>query len=249
MEEVSVLIQKAQAGDSCARDVLIEKNLGLVHHIVKRFAGRGYEMEDLFQTGTIGLMKAIDHFDLSYDVKFSTYAVPLIAGEIRRFLRDDGMVKVSRTLKDTDCKLHQASTAFLAEWGREATIRELCEKAGVSYEDAVMAIGASGEVESIEKTVYEGDGKQIRLLDKVASRPEDGQWEDSEKNRLLDRMLLQQLMDGLTEEERTLITLRYYEDKTQTQIAKELGISQVQVSRLEKRILIRMRKCAGDCSC
>ncbi|HJA31652.1 MAG TPA: SigB/SigF/SigG family RNA polymerase sigma factor [Candidatus Eisenbergiella pullicola] len=249
MEEVSVLIQKAQAGDSCARDVLIEKNLGLVHHIVKRFAGRGYEMEDLFQTGTIGLMKAIDHFDLSYDVKFSTYAVPLIAGEIRRFLRDDGMVKVSRTLKDTACKLHQASSAFLAEWGREPTIRELCEKAGVSYEDAVMAIGASGEVESIEKTVYEGDGKQIRLLDKVASRPEDGQWEDSEKNRLLDRMLLQQLMDGLTEEERTLITLRYYEDKTQTQIAKELGISQVQVSRLEKRILIRMRKCAGDCSC
>ena len=249
MEEVSVLIQKAQAGDSRARDVLIEKNMGLVHHIVKRFAGRGYDMEDLFQTGTIGLMKAIDHFDLSYDVKFSTYAVPLIAGEIRRFLRDDGMIRVSRTLKDAAFRLHQASAAFWAQQGREPTLRELCEKAGVSYEDAVMAIGASGEVESIEKTVYEGDGKEIRLLDQVASRPEDGQWEDSEKNRLLDRLLLEQLMDGLTEDERTLITLRYYEDKTQTQIAKELGISQVQVSRLEKRILVRMRKCAGDCSC
>ena len=117
MEEVSVLIQKAQAGDSRARDVLIEKNLGLVHHIVKRFAGRGYDMEDLFQTGTIGLMKAIDHFDLSYDVKFSTYAVPLIAGEIRRFLRDDGMIRVSRTLKDAAFRLHQASAAF---WARRA---------------------------------------------------------------------------------------------------------------------------------
>lgn len=249
MEEVSVLIQKAQAGDSCARDILIEKNLGLVHHIVKRFAGRGYDPEDLFQTGTIGLMKAIDHFDLRYDVKFSTYAVPLIAGEIRRFLRDDGMVKVSRTLKEIAARLKHAGLQYQTEQGREPSLRELCEKAGVSYEDAVMAIGASGEVESIEKTIYEGDGRQIRLLDKMASCPEDGQWEDSEKNRLLDRMFLQQLLDGLTQEERTLITLRYYEDKTQTQIAKQMGISQVQVSRLEKRILVRMKKCAGDCSC
>ena len=166
MEEVSVLIQKAQAGDSCARDILIEKNLGLVHHIVKRFAGRGYDPEDLFQTGTIGLMKAIDHFDLRYDVKFSTYAVPLIAGEIRRFLRDDGMVKVSRTLKEIAARLKQAGLQYQTEQGREPSLRELCEKAGVSYEDAVMAIGASGEVESIEKTIYEGDGRQIRLLDK-----------------------------------------------------------------------------------
>lgn len=242
MEEVSVLIAKAQAGDSHARDVLIEENLGLVHHIVKRFAGRGYDMEDLFQTGTIGLMKAIDHFDLSYDVKFSTYAVPLIAGEIKRFLRDDGMVKVSRSLKDANYKLHLASNAFMAENGREPTLHELCEKAQIPYEDAVMAIGAAGEVESIYKTVYEGDGKEIQLLDKVASEPADGQWEDMEKNRLLDRMLLKQLLEELPEKERTLIWLRYYEDKTQTQIARELGISQVQVSRLEKRILIRMRE-------
>ncbi len=242
MEEVSVLIAKAQAGDSRARDVLIEENLGLVHHIVKRFAGRGYDMEDLFQTGTIGLMKAIDHFDLSYDVKFSTYAVPLIAGEIKRFLRDDGMVKVSRSLKDANYKLHLAANAFTAENGREPTLHELCEKAQIPYEDAVMAIGAAGEVESIYKTVYEGDGKEIQLLDKVAAEPADGQWEDMEKNRLLDRMLLKQLLEELPEKERTLIWLRYYEDKTQTQIARELGISQVQVSRLEKRILIRMRE-------
>lgn len=244
MEEVSVLIAKAQAGDSAARDILIEENLGLVHHIVKRFAGRGYDMEDLFQTGTIGLMKAIDHFDLNYDVKFSTYAVPLIAGEIKRFLRDDGMVKVSRSLKDANYKLHLAKKELLAELGREPTLQELCSKAQISYDDAVMAIGAATEVESLSKTVYAGDGKEIVLLDQVAAQSTDDPWEDSEKNRLLDRMLLKQLMEELPEKERTLIRLRYYEDRTQTQIAKEMGISQVQVSRMEKRILIRMRECA-----
>ena len=241
MEDVSVLIAKAQAGDIQARDILIEENLGLVHHIVKRFVGRGYDAEDLFQTGTIGLIKAIDHFDLSFDVKFSTYAVPLIAGEIRRFLRDDGMGKVSRTLKDVNYRLYVAAESFLKENGREATLQELCEKAGISREDAVMAIGASNEVESLSKTVYGREGKEILLIDKVAADAAQGQWEDPEKNRLLDRMLLNQLMEELPEEERRLIYLRYYQDRTQTQIAKELGISQVQVSRLEKKILIRMR--------
>lgn len=244
MEEVSVLIARAQAGDSAARDILIEENLGLVHHIVKRFTGRGYDMEDLFQTGTIGLMKAIDHFDLNYDVKFSTYAVPLIAGEIKRFLRDDGMVKVSRSLKDASYKLHLAKKALQAELGREPTLKELCDRAKISYDDAVMAIGAASEVESLSKTVYEGDGKEIVLLDQVAAQSADDPWEDSEKNRLLDRMLLKQLLEELPEKERTLIRLRYYEDRTQTQIAKELGISQVQVSRMEKKILIRMREYA-----
>ena len=141
--EISVLIEKAQAGDASARKILIEENLGLVHHIVKRFAGRGYEAEDLFQTGTIGLMKAIDHFDLSYDVKFSTYAVPLIAGEIRRFLRDDGPVKVSRSLKDANYKLRQEAARIQTQEGRDPTLRELCEKTGIAYEDAVMAVAAA----------------------------------------------------------------------------------------------------------
>lgn len=242
MEEVSVLIAKAQEGDSAARDILIEKNLGLVHHIVKRFAGRGYDMEDLFQTGTIGLMKAIDHFDLRYDVKFSTYAVPLIAGEIKRFLRDDGMVKVSRSLKEANYKLQLARKALQGKYGREPTLQELCEESGISHEDAVMAIGAAGEVESIYKTVYEGDSREIQLLDQIAASAADGQWEDTEKNKLLDRMLLKQLLEKLPDQDRRLIYLRYYEDRTQTQIAKQLGISQVQVSRLEKRILVRMRE-------
>lgn len=242
MEDVSVLIARAQAGDGSARDILIEENLGLVHHIVKRFAGRGYDMEDLFQTGTIGLIKAIDHFDLSYDVKFSTYAVPLIAGEIKRFLRDDGMVKVSRSLKDINWKLHQTSREFIHQNGREPTLEELCSLSGISREDAVLAIGAAVEVESLSKTVYEGDGKEIQLIDQVAAQSEDGKWEDSEKNRLVDRMLLKQLMEELPRQQQQLIRLRYYQDKTQTEIAKEMGMTQVQVSRLEKRILIQMRK-------
>ncbi len=241
MENLSVLIARAQAGDGAARDILIEENLGLVRHIVKRYAGRGYDAEDLFQTGTIGLMKAIDHFDLRYDVKFSTYAVPLIAGEIRRFLRDDGMVKVSRSLKDAAFKLHKAQDAFVKENGREPTLQELCAASGVSYDDAVLAIGASGEVESLYRPVYEGDGKEIRLLDQIAAKAPDGQLEDREKDSLLDRMVLRQMLAELPEQDRRLIRMRYYEEKTQTQIAQELGISQVQVSRLEKRILIRMR--------
>ncbi len=241
MEDVSVLIEKAQSGDGRARDILIEENLGLVHHIVKRYAGHGYDMEDLFQTGTIGLMKAIDHFDLKYDVKFSTYAVPLIAGEIRRFLRDDGPVKVSRSLKDAAYKLHRAKEALLQEQGYEPTLQQLCERSGVSYDDAVMAIGAAGEVESIYKPVYEGDGKQIRLLDQLPQNGEEGQWEDREKNRLIDQMLLSQLISELPGKERRLIRMRYFEERTQTEVARELGISQVQVSRMEKKILIRMR--------
>ncbi len=242
MDNVSVLIEKAQAGDGRARDILIEENLGLVRHIVKRYAGYGYDTEDLFQTGTIGLMKAIDHFDLRYDVKFSTYAVPLIAGEIRRFLRDDGMVKVSRSLKDAAYKLHKAKAAMIQEQGREPGLKELCERSGVTYDDAVMAIGAAGEVESLYRPVFEGDGRQIRLLDQISQKAEDGQWEDREKNKLIDRMLLAQLMEQLPEKDRRLIQMRYFGDKTQTEVAKELGISQVQVSRLEKRILVRMRE-------
>lgn len=241
MEEISVLIAKAQAGDSEAREVLIEKNLGLVHHIVKRFVGRGYDPEDLFQIGSIGLMKAVDKFDLSYDVKFSTYAVPLISGEIKRFLRDDGMVKVSRNLKENGWKIHLAAEHLAHELGRDATLQEICERSGVSYDDAVMALEANVEVESIYKTVYQGDGREIALLDQVAAG-ECRNGEDEEKERLLNHMLLFQLLDGLEEQERNLIFMRYFQERTQVDIAKELGISQVQVSRMEKRILLRLRE-------
>lgn len=235
MEEVAVLIARSQAGDKEAREVLIEKNLGLVHHIVKRFLGRGYDAEDLFQIGSIGLMKAIDKFDLSYDVKFSTYAVPMISGEIKRFLRDDGMVKVSRTLKENGWRVKQAAERISYEKGREATLEEIAQETGMEREDIVMAMEANVEVESIYKSVYQSDGNEIYLADRLPEKKDDNE-------KLLNHMLLEQLLGELKAEERTLIILRYFQDKTQVEVAKRLGISQVQVSRMEKRILVRMRE-------
>lgn len=234
MEEVSVLIARSQAGDKGAREVLIEKNLGLVHHIVKRFLGRGYDAEDLFQIGSIGLMKAIDKFDLSYDVKFSTYAVPMISGEIKRFLRDDGMVKVGRTLKENGYKVKMAREKLTQQLGREPLMQEVAEEARLTMDEVVMAMEAGAEVESIYQSVYQSDGSEVYLVDKLVS-------EDKEKENLLNHMLLQQLLGELDEKERELIHMRYFQEQTQTEVAKKLGISQVQVSRLEKRILIRMR--------
>lgn len=155
------------------------------------------------------------------------------------------MVKVSRSLKDAGYKLKQAENKIRTREGREPSLDELCRATGISREDAVMALDAAAEVESLYKPVYEGDGKQIQLLDQVAAKAGDGQWEDTEKNKLLDRMLLRQLLEELPEKDRLLIRMRYYEDKTQTQIAHQMGISQVQVSRMEKRILIRMRERSG----
>lgn len=234
MEETAVLLTRARAGDRGAREVLVEKNLGLVHHIVKRFQGRGHDMEDLFQIGSIGLMKAIDKFDLSYEVKFSTYAVPMIAGEIKRFLRDDGMVKVSRSLKENGYKIRQAADQLQQMLGREATLSEIREMTGLSEEDIVLAMEANVEVESIYKAVYQSDGNEICMVDRLPSGRD-------ENEEVLNHMLLQQLMSVLAEDERQLITLRYFQNKTQMEVAKQLGISQVQVSRLEKRILLRMR--------
>ena len=256
MEETAVLIERSQAGDKEARETLIEDNLGLVRHIVKRFVGRGYDMEDLFQIGCIGLIKAIDKFDLHYEVRFSTYAVPMIQGEIKRFLRDDGMVKVSRTLKESGWKVKQASERLMQEYGREATLQELSEATGLSVEDIVMAMDANVEVESIYKSVYQSDGNEIYLVDQVVGgggginyssvgqTVSDGSslWGDTEKDKVLNHMLLEQLLERLDDKERELICMRYFQDKTQVEVAKHMGISQVQVSRMEKRILLQLRE-------
>lgn len=256
MEEVSVLIAKSHEGDKEAREVLIEKNLGLVHHIVRRFLGRGYDPEDLFQIGVIGLMKAIDKFDLELGVKFSTYAVPMITGEIKRFLRDDGLVKVSRTLKENGVKVKVARQKLQSEHGREPTLQEISKYADLSVEEIVMAMEAGIEVESIYASVYQDDGSEVFLVDKVvrgaggavgASFGTGGTLggEDYEKEALLNHMLLEQLLESLSEKERELIHMRYFQNKTQMEIAGILGISQVQVSRLEKKILLRLRERAG----
>jgi len=235
MEDMLQLISQAQQGDKQIRDTLIEENLGLVHHIVKRFLNRGYDAEELFQIGCIGLMKAIDHFDTDYEVKFSTYAVPLIMGEIKRFLRDSGMIKVSRSLKENAWKIKNAQRELAGPDGREVTVDEIAAQTGLTIEEIVLAQEADVEVESLSKVVYQGDGSEISLGDRIAD-------EKDEHEVLLNHLFLEQLLQALSEDERYLIKLRYFDNVTQTETAKKLGISQVQVSRLEKKILEKMKK-------
>ena len=235
MIENTVLIERAQAGEKEAREVLIEQNLGLVRHIVKRFIGRGYEAEDLFQIGVIGLIKSIDKFDTSYDVKFSTYAVPLITGEIKRFIRDDGMVKVSRTLKENGMKVKYAGERLGNKLNREPTLAEVAKESGLSMEEVVLAMEANVQVESIYKSVYQNDGNEIFMVDQLADEKQ------NEQESILNHLVIKQLINDLPQKEQKLINLRYYQNKTQTEVAIELGISQVQVSRMEKKILLSMR--------
>ena len=234
--DTQLLIQKARQGDKVAREQVINANIGLVWSIVKRFLGRGQEADDLFQIGVIGLMKAIDKFDLSYEVMFSTYAVPMIAGEIKRFLRDNNsLIKMSRSIKENGWKIKVAKEKLAYELGRDATMEELSAATELSLEDVVTALEANSEVESIYKTVYQGDGNEIYLVDRIKE-------EKNETEQLINRMTVEQLLDNLTQQEKVLIRSRYFEDKTQVETARILGISQVQVSRLEKKILLKMRK-------
>lgn len=235
--ETIELIKQSRAGDKLAREQVIKNNMALVYSIVKRFSGRGYDPEDLGQIGAIGLIKAVDNFDLSYDVKFSTYAVPLITGEIKRFMRDDGMVKVSRSLKENGWKVKRAAEELAGKLGREATMEELSAATELGKEEIVMVLEAGNEVESLHKTVFQKEGSEISLMDRIPS-------ETDESEVVLNRLLLEQLLKELTEKERELIELRYFGEKTQTQVAELLSMSQVQVSRLEKKILRTMRsKC------
>ncbi len=237
MDETIALIEQSHQGDKKAREQLVKSNLGLVWSIVRRFDNRGHEMEDLFQIGSIGLMKAIDKFDTTFGVRFSTYAVPMITGEIKRFLRDDGMIKVSRSLKESAARIKAAEAQLVKELGREVTLKEVSGATGIAMEEIVMALEANVEVESIYRSVYQADGKETCLADRL---PEKG----DRNEELLDRMLLGQLLKTLEGMERELIMQRYFQDKTQAQVAAALGISQVQVSRLEKKILLRLRRLA-----
>lgn len=232
------LIELVRSGDKTAREQLIKENMGLVYSIVKRFSGRGYEMEDLSQIGAIGLMKAIDNFDLSFDVKFSTYAVPMIAGEIKRFLRDDGMIKVSRSLKDTARKARIQSESLTKILGREPTIAEIAESMEMAPEDIAVAMEAVTDVESLNRTIYQGDGSPIYLMDKIEE-------ERDRTGEVVNRLALKKVMESLEQSDRELIYMRYFLEKTQTEIAGKLGISQVQVSRLEKKVLKVMRERLG----
>lgn len=241
------MINLAHQGDKNARDNLVTENVGLIWSIVRRFGNRGYELEDLFQIGCIGMIKAIDKFDCSYDVKLSTYAVPMIAGEIKRFLRDDGIIKVSRSLKENAYKIKQMTETLAWELGREPTLEEIAERTSLTREEIVMSMEANAEVESIYKTVYQNDGNEIYLMDKIGTKDKgvvanvnmiNG---DGEKEKLLNHLMVNQMINELSERDKKIIILRYYQDKTQSEVAKILGISQVQVSRIEKKILLSMR--------
>ena len=225
LDDVMAKIQKAHQGDKAARDQLVMDNMGLVWSIVRRFKGRGYELEDLFQIGSIGLLKAIDKFDLSYDVRFSTYAVPMIAGEIKRFLRDDGMIKVSRSIKEMGAKVKTARESLCGSLGREPTVEE----------EVAVSMEAAAEVESLYKNVGNGEDKSLCLMDKIEDHREC-------QEELINHMVLEKLISQLGEKDREIIIRRYFRNQTQTQVAISLGISQVQVSRLEKKILKQMRE-------
>ncbi len=234
MDRVRELIAKAQTGDRAALESLVNENAGLIKSVGKRFLHRGLEADDIFQLGAIGLIKCIRKFDLSYDVKLSTYAVPMIAGEIKRFLRDNGQIKVSRSLKELALKVNRASESLSKTLGREPVLGEIAKELGVLEEDIVMAVEASREIESLDADIFHGDSRGIKAIDKIA------QYDDSD--RIDDRVILRQALEELDEREREIIRMRYYEDKTQTEVSEKIGVSQVQVSRLEKRILKSIRK-------
>lgn len=231
-DEVRELILRSQQGDQEARDYLVEKNVRLVWSVVQRFINRGYDPDDLFQIGSIGLLKAIDKFDLSYDVRFSTYAVPMIIGEIQRFIRDDGTIKVSRTLKELGNKVKRKKEELTKQLKRSPTISEIAAALDVAPEEIIQAQEAVRNPHSIHEIVYENGGEPITLLDQIAD--EDRYW--------FDKLSLEEAINSLTERERLIVYLRYYKDQTQTEVARRLGISQVQVSRLEKKILQEMKE-------
>lgn len=229
---VRELIYRSQRGDKRARDILVERNVRLIWSVVQRFLNRGYEPDDLFQIGSIGLMKSIDKFDLSYDVQFSTYAVPMIIGEIQRFIRDDGTIKVSRSLKELGHKVRLEKDRLTKQLNRSPTVQEIADALEITKEEVAQAQDAIRSPHSIHETVYENGGEPITLLDQIAD--DDKKW--------FDKLSVQEAIRNLEERERLIIYLRYFKDQTQSQVANRLGISQVQVSRLEKKILAEMKK-------
>lgn len=233
-EETLELIVRAQNGSDEAQERLVLCNTALVKSIVRRFLGKGCEYDDLFQIGCMGLVKAINHFDSSYDVRFSTYAVPMIAGEIKRFLRDDGIIKVSRSLRELSIRASSAREALRARLGREPGILEIAENLGVEPEELSRALEAARPCVSIYEPAYSADSDAL-VMD-VVPIPEE------ELSGVLDRVILKELLGELKPRERALIVMRYFMDKTQSETGAALGISQVQVSRLEARILSAMRK-------
>ena len=231
--EKNELLKKARAGDAKAREELIKGNLRLVLSVVQRFHNRGESMDDLFQVGVIGLIKAIDNFNLDLDVRFSTYAVPMCIGEIRRYLRDDNPVRVSRSMRDTAYKAMQVKEQLINANGKEPTIEEIAEKLEMKKSDVVLALEAIVDPVSLYEPVYNDGGDTIYIMDQVGDNSTDKDW--------VDEISIKDELKNLDPRERTIMYLRFMQGKTQMEVAKEVGISQAQVSRLEKNALKRIK--------
>lgn len=234
-EETMELLRRTKAGDQAARQELIEGNLRLVLSVIQRFSGRGENADDLFQVGCVGLIKAIDNFDISQPVRFSTYGVPMIIGEIRRYLRDNSAIRVSRSMRDTAYKVLQVRDKYLAENQREPTMEQIAQELGIPREDVVFAMDAIVDPVSLYEPVYSDGGDAICVMDQVSdTRNTDESWTD--------RIALKEAMKRLDDRERRILSLRFYEGKTQMEVSAEVGISQAQVSRLEKGAINTIKK-------
>ena len=234
-EETRALLLKAKEGDQQAREELISGNLGLVLSVIQRFSNRGENADDLFQVGCIGLMKAIDNFNTDLDVKFSTYGVPMIIGEIRRYLRDNSTMRVSRAMRDTAYKVLQAKEAYIAQHQKEPTVEEIANILDIKREEVVFALDAILEPVSLYEPVYSDSGDTICVMDQVRdSKNTDEMW--------LERIALKEAVSHLSEREKKILSMRFFQGKTQMEVSAEIGISQAQVSRLEKNALRQIRK-------
>ena len=227
------LIKRAQNGDEVAMTKIINDNVGLVWNIVRRFLNRGYDKEDLFQIGCLGFVKAIKRYNLEYDNKLSTYAVTMIIGEIKRFLRDDGMVKVSRSLKEIATKVREIQEYNIKQFGMELELEEVAKKLNISKEDIILSLEATSYIDSLDKTIT-GEKDDDTIGERIIKK-------ENDYDKLIDKMTIQSVIEILDEKERKVIIYRYYKEMTQSQIAKLLGISQVQISRLEKKALSKMK--------
>ena len=228
-------IKRAQEGDKFEMDRLIRENNGLIWSIVKRFMNRGYEVEDLYQIGCIGFIKSIKRFDTNFEVKLSTYSVPYILGEIKRFIRDDGPIKVSRSIKELNTKINELKRYYLLN-GKEITLEQICKELKIQKEDAIIAMESTNAVESMDAVANaeNKDGKQMTVFDKISTGK-------NEEEMITNRMVVNQLINELQDRDKEIILLRFFKEKTQTEVAKILGISQVQVSRIERKVLNEMK--------
>lgn len=235
MDRIHTLIKEAQNGNKDAFECIVSENIGLVWSIVKKFQDRNIDKEDLFQLGSMGLVKAVKNFNFNFDVKFSTYAVPMIIGEIKRFLRDDGIIKVSRGLKETAFKAMKAREALILKGNKEPTIEEIAKHINIDKETVIMAINSSREVDSIDRNIESDNGRDINIIDTIIS-------EDDKSEKIVDNILLKETLSKLETKEQAIVKMRYIDELTQSEVAKIIGVSQVQVSRLEKKILLKMRE-------